>query len=75
MTGTDFLQLDPADAPTSGMATWLSGAVREAIADGRLAVGAPLPSTRVLAEQLGVSRGVVVDAYQRLVDEGLLAGR
>ena len=33
------------------------------------------PATRLLAGQLGVSRGVVVEAYQRLTDEGLLGGR
>ncbi|MET0416406.1 MAG: GntR family transcriptional regulator, partial [Actinoplanes sp.] len=42
---------------------------------GRLALGARLPATRVLAAELSVSRGVVVDAYQRLIDEGLAAAR
>lgn len=37
--------------------------------------GARLPATRLLAGELGVSRGVVVDAYQRLIDEGLAAAR
>jgi GntR family transcriptional regulator/MocR family aminotransferase len=50
-------------------------ALRTAIVDGRLPVGARLPATRVLATDLGVSRGVVVEAYQRLVDEGLASGR
>ena len=40
--------------------------------DGRLAAGAALPATRVLASDLGVSRGVIVEAYQRLNDEGLV---
>jgi GntR family transcriptional regulator/MocR family aminotransferase len=34
-----------------------------------------LPATRVLAADLGVSRGVVVEAYQRLLDEGLVSAR
>jgi GntR family transcriptional regulator / MocR family aminotransferase len=34
-----------------------------------------LPSTRVLAEELRVSRGVVTEAYQRLTDDGHLSGR
>ncbi|GGM46659.1 GntR family transcriptional regulator [Micromonospora sonchi] len=38
-------------------------------------VGARLPATRVLAADLGVSRGVVVEAYQRLMEEGQVAGR
>ena len=40
--------------------------------------GAPLPSSRALAAQLGVSRGIVVEAYEQLVAEGYLvapAGR
>ena len=49
--------------------------MRAAVATGRLAPGARLPATRVLAAELAVSRGVVVDAYQRLIDEGLAAAR
>ncbi|GGJ95254.1 GntR family transcriptional regulator [Pilimelia anulata] len=50
-------------------------ALRAAIADGRLTSGARLPASRALAADLGVSRGVVVEAYQRLADEGLVLGR
>ena len=39
---------------------------------GRLAPGVALPSTRALARELGVSRGVVVDAYAQLAAEGYL---
>ena len=46
--------------------------IREAVLAGRLAAGAALPSTRALAEDLGVSRGVVVDVYEQLVAEGYL---
>ncbi|MDL4822141.1 MocR-like pyridoxine biosynthesis transcription factor PdxR [Actinomadura opuntiae] len=74
-TGADFLQLDTADAPPGGMADWLARRLREAIGDGRLPVGSRLPATRVLAADLRVSRGVVTDAYQRLIDDGHLAGR
>jgi GntR family transcriptional regulator/MocR family aminotransferase len=49
--------------------------LRAAITAGRLTPGARLPATRRLATELSVSRGVVVDAYQRLVDEGLAAAR
>jgi GntR family transcriptional regulator / MocR family aminotransferase len=73
--GADFLQLDPAAASPPGLAAWLTAALRSAVADGRLTVGDRLPATRILAGQLGVSRGVVVEAYQRLTDEGLLSGR
>lgn len=75
MAGSDFLQLDPAQARPGSLTAWLAEAVRDAVSDGRLAPGDRLPATRVLAEQLGCSRGVVVDAYRRLTDEGLLSGR
>lgn len=46
-----------------------------AVLDGQLPVGAPIPSSRELADQLGVARNTVVLAYQQLVDEGLLVAR
>jgi len=73
--GADFLQLSPASAPARGLTSWLADAVRAAIIDGRLQAGAPLPPTRVLADDLGISRGVIVEAYQRLADEGLVSAR
>jgi GntR family transcriptional regulator / MocR family aminotransferase len=73
--GADFLQLRPASAPPKGLTDWLVAALRAAIADGRLGVGVQLPATRVLADDLLVSRGVVVEAYRRLADEGLVTAR
>ena len=73
--GADFLQLNPAAAPVRGLTVWLADAIRAAIIDGRLQAGAPLPATRLLAGDLGVSRGVIVEAYQRLADEGLVSAR
>ncbi|MFE4397341.1 MULTISPECIES: MocR-like pyridoxine biosynthesis transcription factor PdxR [Streptomycetaceae] len=73
--GADFLQLDTAEAPPGGLTDWLARRLREAVADGRLPVGARLPAGRVLAAELGVSRGVVTDAYRRLAEEGQIAGR
>lgn len=52
----------------------IHAALRDAIRDGRLAGGARLPSWRDLAVQLGVSRGTVRDAYERLIDEQLAVG-
>jgi GntR family transcriptional regulator / MocR family aminotransferase len=49
--------------------------IRDAIRAGRLLRGSSLPPTRVLAADLGVSRGVVVEAYQQLSAEGYLASR
>jgi GntR family transcriptional regulator / MocR family aminotransferase len=49
--------------------------LRKAIDSGRLRPGKRLPSTRDLAEQLGVSRTVVLLAYEQLLAEGLTASR
>lgn len=49
--------------------------LRGAIRSGRLPAETALPSTRLLADQLGLSRGVVVEAYEQLVAEGYLASR
>lgn len=53
-----------------GVARELAAQLREAVRDGRLAAGARLPASRALASDLGVSRGVVVEAYEQLVAEG-----
>ena len=46
--------------------------LRESVRSGRLAPGARLPSSRALATELGVSRGVVLEAYAQLTAEGYL---
>jgi GntR family transcriptional regulator / MocR family aminotransferase len=48
--------------------------VREAIVDGRLPTGGRIPSTRSLAQDLGVSRTTVVVAFEHLMAEGYLLG-
>jgi len=73
--GSDFLTLDVTAAPAGGRTTWLADELRGAIVQGRLRSGSRLPATRTLADELGVARGVVVQAYQRLLDEGLVAAR
>jgi GntR family transcriptional regulator / MocR family aminotransferase len=47
-------------------------AIRQAICDGLLAVGARLPSTRALAHDLGIARGTVAGAYAQLAAEGYI---
>ncbi|MFJ5676423.1 PLP-dependent aminotransferase family protein [Streptomyces sp. NPDC093097] len=74
-TGSDFLQLDPAAAPPRGRTDWLTTQLRAAIVQSRLPAGTRLPATRSLAAELGIARGVVVEAYQRLGEEGLTASR
>src|SRR5262245_49101631 len=53
----------------------LADGLRTAIRTGRLAPATRLPSTRVLATDLGVSRRLVVDAYSQLTAEGFLLSR
>jgi GntR family transcriptional regulator/MocR family aminotransferase len=47
--------------------------LREAIRSGRLAVGERLPSSRTLARELGISRGLVLESYMQLQAEGYLS--
>jgi GntR family transcriptional regulator/MocR family aminotransferase len=53
----------------------IAASIRDGIRSGRLGLGSSLPSTRTLAADLGVSRGVVVEAYQHLIAEGYLTSR
>lgn len=50
-------------------------ALRAGIIDGLLAPGLRLPSTRALAEQLGVRRNALVAAYEALLSDGLVEAR
>jgi len=50
----------------------LEDAIRSAVREGRLVAGTALPSTRALAAELGVSRGVVVEAFGQLAADGFL---
>ena len=49
--------------------------LRDAIRSGRLAGGERLPSSRAMAAELGISRGLVLDCYSQLQAEGFLTGR
>jgi len=53
----------------------LEDELRDAIRRGRLPAGTVLPASRVLARQLAVARGIVVDAYEQLAAEGYLEAR
>jgi GntR family transcriptional regulator/MocR family aminotransferase len=75
VSGSDFLQLNIRDAPVGRRSDWLAEQLRLAIADRRLPIGSKLPATRVLAVELRVSRGVVTEAYQRLIEDGQAVGR
>jgi GntR family transcriptional regulator/MocR family aminotransferase len=53
----------------------LEAGIREAIRNGRLHGGERLPSSRELARELGVSRGLVQECYSQLLSEGYLTSR
>jgi GntR family transcriptional regulator/MocR family aminotransferase len=56
------------------LATQIYAAIRAAIESGKVPASTKLPSWRDLAAQLGVSRGTVRLAYERLIDEQLAIG-
>ncbi|WP_306185586.1 PLP-dependent aminotransferase family protein [Streptomyces sp. MK5] len=66
------LLLPAASAPARARGRSLQAALREAVRSGRLAPGTRLPSSRDLAADLGVSRGLITEAYEQLVTEGYL---
>jgi GntR family transcriptional regulator/MocR family aminotransferase len=63
--------------PESGLS--LQNQIRQKLVTGILSgafpAGSRLPSSRKLADQLGVARNTVVLAYEQLIDEGLLTSR
>ncbi|MGX5658018.1 GntR family transcriptional regulator, partial [Geodermatophilus nigrescens] len=71
--GDLFVPVDRA-APTP-LSVQIAASVRAAVLGGALGPGDTLPPTRTLAADLGVSRGVVVTAYEQLVGEGFATGR
>ena len=60
----------PARDPRETAGQWLYRTLRSAILEGRLRVGARLPSTRELALQYGLSRGTIVSTFDQLRSEG-----
>lgn len=57
------------------LAVQLRNAFRTQIEEGTLRPGTRVPSSRQLAADLGVSRSVVVEAYEQLCAEGYLASQ
>ncbi|SEN74360.1 PLP-dependent aminotransferase family protein [Paenibacillus sp. OK076] len=49
--------------------------IRDRIMQGSYKAGTPLPSTRELAKELGVSRALIVEVYEQLTAEGFLEGK
>jgi GntR family transcriptional regulator/MocR family aminotransferase len=67
------VSLDPATA--TPLFRQLYEGLQRSILDGTLAPGVRLPATRSLAEELGVSRNTVLNAYEQLLAEGYLDGK
>lgn len=64
----------PVREPRTPAYRWLYTALRAEILDGRLRPGARLPGTRDLANQHGLSRGTIVNAFEQLKSEGYVEG-
>jgi GntR family transcriptional regulator/MocR family aminotransferase len=60
---------------TVPMSRQIYAGLRQAILNGTFRGGERLPSTRVMADQLSVSRTIVVIAYEQLLAEGFVSGR
>jgi GntR family transcriptional regulator / MocR family aminotransferase len=58
-----------------GVRASLERSLRDAVQGGRLAPGARLPSSRALAQDLGIARNTVAEVYDQLTAEGWLAAR
>ncbi|MGW4230824.1 MocR-like pyridoxine biosynthesis transcription factor PdxR [Streptomyces sp. NPDC004980] len=66
------LLLPAVSAPARQRGRALQEALRQAVRSGRLAAGTRLPASRELAADLGVSRGLVTEAYEQLTAESYL---
>ncbi|MDP8921860.1 MAG: PLP-dependent aminotransferase family protein [Chloroflexota bacterium] len=68
-----LLRVDP--SAREPLYVQLYGGLRSSILDGRIAPGARLPSSRALAQMLGLARNTVHGAYDQLIAEGYLETR
>ncbi|MBB3392884.1 GntR family transcriptional regulator/MocR family aminotransferase [Rhizobium sp. BK275] len=65
--------LDPSSSAPLPRQLYLS--LRNAVAEGRLAAGQRLLSTRLASAEWGISRGVIAEAYEILMSEGFAVAR
>ena len=73
-----ILALDPAGMrlqPGQGLSRQIHAQLKARILQGSLPAALRLPTTRELAEALGVSRNTVLRAYEQLLAEGFLEAR
>jgi GntR family transcriptional regulator/MocR family aminotransferase len=57
------------------LTNWLYTELQNAILEGRLRAGTKLPGSRDFADQYNISRGTVVNVFERLLSEGYLSSR
>jgi GntR family transcriptional regulator / MocR family aminotransferase len=67
------LRVDPKNAPP--LHDQVYDGIRSAILAGQLAANTRLPASRALAQELGVSRNTVMEAYAQLLSEGYIEGK
>lgn len=70
-----LITLDFRERPGEPIYRQLAGHLRDAIDQGRLGSGLKLPSTRIFAKELGVSRNTILQVFEILIDEGYLTGK
>src|SRR6186713_1489799 len=76
MVAPPFLQLGPISPAAPGaLYQQIVDAVKREVAAGRLEPGSPLPSFRLLAEEMMVSLITVKRAYEELEREGIIYRR
>jgi GntR family transcriptional regulator/MocR family aminotransferase len=67
------LRIDPSSAPP--LHDQVYDGIRSAILAGQLAANTRLPASRVLAQELAISRNTVMEAYAQLLSEGYIEGK
>jgi GntR family transcriptional regulator/MocR family aminotransferase len=73
LTTLPSLRLDFSSA--TALHRQLYESIRQAILAGQLGARTRLPSSRALAQELGISRNTVLEAYSQLLAEGYLEGQ
>ncbi|MFE1573934.1 PLP-dependent aminotransferase family protein [Comamonas odontotermitis] len=67
--------MNPSHHRRPGLSRALYEEIRTRMADGTYAVGAPMPSTRALAAERGLSRATVTLVYEQLAADGFIETR
>ena len=69
---TDWLQVRLERGGGEPVYRQLHNLLLQAVLQGRIAAGTKLPSTRLLAQELGVARNTVIAVYEHLGAQGCL---